>query len=64
MSTLANFVQLVVTGLGLGAGAVLGSEAHASAADRTASEQANIQVVTDFCTAWSTRTTRTAPKCG
>lgn len=45
----------ILTGLGLGAAAVLGGERNASAADRSPSEQANVQVVTDFCSAWSTR---------
>ena len=45
----------MLTSLGFGAAAMLGSETSASAADRSASEHANIRVVTDFCAAWSTR---------
>jgi limonene-1,2-epoxide hydrolase len=44
-----------LTGLGFGAAAILASDTSAEAADRTPSEQANVQVVTDFCAAWSTR---------
>src|SRR5205085_1476054 len=40
------------TGLGIGAAATLGTETSASAADRTAEEQANVQVVSDFCRSW------------
>jgi len=45
----------ILTGLGFGAAAVLGHETSASAADRSAGEQANVQLVTDFCAAWSSR---------
>jgi len=45
----------MLTGMSFGAATVLGSERNSDAADRTASEQANVQLVTDFCAVWSTR---------
>src|SRR4051812_27376476 len=45
----------MLTGMSFGAAALLGSERNSNAADRTATEQANVQLVTDFCAAWSTR---------
>jgi limonene-1,2-epoxide hydrolase len=45
----------ILTGMGVGAAAVLGSGSSARAADRSPGEQANVQLVTDFCAAWSTR---------
>src|SRR5262245_58791702 len=41
---------LATAGLGL-----LASGVHVSAAEWTAQEQANVQLVTDFCASWSTR---------
>ena len=47
---------------GMGAGALLGAAGHAEAADWTAAEQANVNVVTEFCAAWTSRDmTRTLP---
>jgi len=45
----------ILTGMSVGAAALFGSEGNSSAADRTAGEQANVQLVTDFCAVWSTR---------
>jgi limonene-1,2-epoxide hydrolase len=45
----------IFTGLGVGTAAVLTADTSAGAADRTPGEQTNVQVVTDFCAAWSTR---------
>ena len=45
----------LLTRMSVGAAALLGTEGTSSAADRTAGEQANIQLVTDFCAVWSTR---------
>jgi len=50
-----RFLLKMLSGLGLGAAAAFGSETTASAADRSAGEQANVQVVTDFCAVWSSR---------
>ena len=44
-----------LSGLGFGAAAMLTSDTSAAAADRSPSEQANIQLVNDFCASWSTR---------
>ena len=45
----------ILTGVSFGAAALFGSERDSKAADRTASEQANVQLVTDFCASWSSR---------
>jgi limonene-1,2-epoxide hydrolase len=41
--------------MSVGGAALLGNETAVGAASRSASEEANVQVVTDFCNAWSTR---------
>jgi limonene-1,2-epoxide hydrolase len=45
---------LISTGA-LGAAATFGGANTADASERTSGEQANVNVVTDFCAAWSTR---------
>ena len=40
---------------GLGIAAFLGAPAGADAADATPAEQANLKLVADFCSSWSTR---------
>lgn len=47
--------RTLLTAAGLGALAPLASSSQASAAEWTAQEKANVQLVKDFCASWSTR---------